>query len=359
MVPTKQSFATSRQVGYNYRRRQCEGGMSMLTIFDRDRRMQSPLVPAHRQPRAGRPVPRRPARARRRPPRARAARHRQVGHLPVPARRAEPDRDLRPEDDRARPNSAAPPAKSRRTLPGVTFGGTFPRLAAPGRQARHRPLVRHRRRQPRHQAGRRPRHLRRQPRLDLRARRRPQPSGHRHADQRRCSSRAPSIRARSRAPRTSASFGAHRQPRHRPTPRSTPAPAATLQKDMQLNVPLDRLDDRRQLLAQLDQRAVAARRGAAARRHGPRPRAGLRRPCSAASPMPSTCRRKTRASSPATTPRRWSGPRTSTGSGTTTTTTSTTPSRSASCCCWPAGCASAAAASSPSPPTSSGTCTPT
>ena len=55
---------------------------------------------------------------------------------------------------------------------------------------------------------------------------------------------------------------------------------------------------------------------------------------------------RTRASSPATTPPRWSGPRPSARSGTTTTTTSTTPSRSASCCSWPAGCASAAAASS-------------
>ena len=50
-------------------------------------------------------------------------------------------------------------------LPGVTFGGTFPKLA---RLADRLAVVRSyhpRRRQPRHQAGRRPGHLRRQSRL--------------------------------------------------------------------------------------------------------------------------------------------------------------------------------------------------
>ena len=100
----------------------------------------------------------------------------QVGHLPVPARRAEPDRDVRPQDDAPRRRSAAPPARSRTALPGVTFGATFPKLAQLADKLTDRPLVRHRRRQPRHQAGRRPATARRQPGLRLRARRRREPS---------------------------------------------------------------------------------------------------------------------------------------------------------------------------------------
>ena len=84
-------------------------------------------------------------------------------------------------------------------IPGVTFGGSFPRLAALADRVHDRPLVRARRRQPRHQAHRRPRHLRGQPRLRLLAGRRRQPPADRPAHQRRCSSPAPSTPRRGRS----------------------------------------------------------------------------------------------------------------------------------------------------------------
>ena len=124
-----------------------------------------------------------------------------------------------------------------------------------------------------------------------------------------------------------------------------PSGGGDLRQDMRLTLPLARLEDRRRLLAQLDQvkrgladaddlDAMDRTRAAGVRRHPGRRRRRLR-------PVEGGPRRRGRA----TTPRRWSGRRTSTRSGRTTRTTSITPSRWASCCCWPAGCASAAAAS--------------
>ena len=53
----------------------------------------------------------------------------QVGDLPVPARRPEPVRDVRPEDGPPRGHPERH-GGGRHALPGVTFGGSFPRLAA-------------------------------------------------------------------------------------------------------------------------------------------------------------------------------------------------------------------------------------
>ena len=53
-----------------------------------------------------------------------------LGRPAVPAGRAVAHRVLRPQDDRARRRSAASPARCRPKLPGITFGGTFPKLAA-------------------------------------------------------------------------------------------------------------------------------------------------------------------------------------------------------------------------------------
>ena len=139
-------------------------------------------------------------------------------------------------------------------LPGVTFGGTFPKLA---RLADKLAIVRsyvRRRRQPRHQAGRRPRHLRRQPRLHLRPRRRHESPRHRHAHQRLLFPRAVD-------PGDAGGHHDLRQVRrHWPLRRGlapfAPGGGGSLQKDMQLKLALDRLDDRRRLLASLD-RALA------------------------------------------------------------------------------------------------------
>ena len=53
----------------------------------------------------------------------------QVGHLSVPAWRTQPVRDVRPQDDAPRRRSAAQTGEIATSLPGVTFGSTFPRLA--------------------------------------------------------------------------------------------------------------------------------------------------------------------------------------------------------------------------------------
>ena len=117
---------------------------------------------------------------------------------------------------------------------------------------------------------------------------------------------------------------------------------------MQLAMPIDRLDDRRRLLAELDRVQLVARRkpdvlegmDRSAKQAFQTILGGVADAFDLAKEDPHTVARYDTA--PAG-PR----PKTSTRSGTTTTTTSTTPSRWASCCSWPAGCASAAAASSP------------
>ena len=137
-----------------------------------------------------------------------------------------------------------------------------------------------------------------------------------------------------------------------------PSSGGAVLSNMRLGLPMDRLDDRRRLLQQLDrvQWQMSEERSL---------EASIRRSRQAFDIIVRglgdafDLRAKTRDSSPATIPPRSSIPNASTGAGTITTTTWTTPVRSASCCFWPAGYASAVAASSRSPRTSSGTCMPT
>src|SRR5262249_16494199 len=109
---------------------------------------------------------------------------------------------------------------------------------------------------------------------------------------------------------------------------------------LRLRLPRERLDDRRRLHAVLD---AAPRHLEPARATGSAPR----RIASSKGGWPrrSTWPAKTLASSPATTRRRWCGPTRSARRGRITRTMSTTRSRWASCCSWPAGFASAGAAS--------------
>jgi hypothetical protein len=90
------------------------------------------------------------------------------------------------------------------SLPGVTFGSTFGRLAPAGAPDDGRPLVRPRRQPARHQTGGLQRHRGRKLGGDLRARRRQQSSHHRHAAERALVSPARLIRARCRDSRISA-----------------------------------------------------------------------------------------------------------------------------------------------------------
>ena len=142
-------------------------------------------------------------------------------------------------------------------LPGVTFGSTFPKLAkladrlaivrsfVPG-DANHDIKTDRRQGLARANIGSR-----------LRQRRGRQPPVERHADQ----LRAVPAGGRSRTPGRSKAASAS-SPRHGPFPASAapfqPDGNGSLKKDMKLNLPLDRLDDRRALLDAFDAAEVAA-----------------------------------------------------------------------------------------------------
>ena len=55
--------------------------------------------------------------------------HWKVGDLPVPVRRADAVRDVRPEDGRATDGIRSVTGEIPTALPGVTFGSSFPQLA--------------------------------------------------------------------------------------------------------------------------------------------------------------------------------------------------------------------------------------
>ena len=281
----------------------------------------------------------------------------QVGGLPVPARRAEPVRDVRPEDDRPGrdpqrhrrdPDRASPASRSARrsrSSPSWPTGSAVVRSFVPG-DANHdiKPIVGKDtfganigRVYASVAGGNHPRD--------------------RHADQRRAvpAGRRPATPARADELRQVRRRPARSRVGRRPVPARRRRPA---QEDMRLPS-----------AATGSTTAARCSRGSTASRVAwtrPGGRGARRVAAEGVPPAPgrrwptrSTWRGRTRGRSAGTTPRRWSARRTSTRSGTTTSTTSTTPRRWASCCCWPAGCASAGAGSSRSRRTSSGTCTPT
>ena len=112
-----------------------------------------------------------------------AARDRQIRHLPLPAGRAEPVRDVRPEAGRAGRN----PHRRRRHA-NRAARRHLRRHDAEAREARRqvhrRPLLRDRQRGPQHPAHRRPRIAQREHRLAVLARRRRHAPDDRDADQR-------------------------------------------------------------------------------------------------------------------------------------------------------------------------------
>ena len=138
------------------------------------------------------------------------------------------------------------------SLPGITFGSTYPKLAAHGRSALS--IVRSYqvgRRQSRHQAGRRQGHDAGQSRLALLPRGRHDASADGHAHQCGPVSARRSIPTPSRSPRHFGKFtdtgtlGVAYAP-------FVPGGGGQLQKNMTLELPRDRLDDRRGLLTRLD-----------------------------------------------------------------------------------------------------------